>query len=591
MAMAKNYTKRKLNSSFLLAGLAIVVFITFLLMRFINLDKDLPSFGISLYQANDEGSYSTMALKLQNYGSLTETNTENISLTTSSTFRANILGNLAQVLTLFLFGDNYYGLRLPYALAAVAVILITLHVIKKCVERYEMGKTGRYLLYGTAIYLVCDFSVLMMGRCVENSTLRALITAIFLWIWFANERRPIVRYFALGFLGTISIFLVYFSNIHLLLLAFILGGWELYKFIFKKDSGFPKYFAAWFCGFTLGILISELYYQIVWHSGCFENLFMSLGAFSERVVSTSDAGNEEIIINWIKGFITFWDSNFFFFGIAIGIIVFISLAYLTVRALVREDTNLIAIVGIVLVFIVQCVLTNDWAERKSISILPAIVIIIILGLFFLTSDKERRAISPGLLRTFVILTTLFSLGLVYSTFRFRWNKGYFIDFEATDISIWKIMTLIQLLAGLIFLITIFRGTFCSETKDVKTSRCCSFIRRSSILIAIAAAISINIFFSFKYVYFYDSYTERDARIEIGTIANDQYVAGPFSYGYSLYNDIKPVWNSDYYLSGDMDNNEIQYFCDYEDGIYVKSMNSEEKYHLVQSFPRLQKQWE
>ena len=139
-----------------------------------------------------------------------------------------------------------------------------------------------------------------------------------------------------------------------------------------------------------------------------------------------------------KGFRYFWDSNFFFFGITIGIIFFISLLYLAVRAITREDSNLLVITGIVFAFLIQCTFTNDWAERKSISVLPAIVIIVVIGIFFLNSEQRRREIKPWLLRVLLILTAVFAAGLVYSTFRFRWNKGYFIDFEAIDITIWKI---------------------------------------------------------------------------------------------------------------------------------------------------------
>lgn len=585
MVVAKNYSKSSTAKFKFLAVLATILLIGLFLMRFIGLDKDIPNFGISLYQANDEGSYSTMALKLQNYGNLTETTPDGISLSTSATFRANIFGNLAQTLTLFLFGDNYLGFRLPYALAAAATILITLQVIRKCINRYQMGKTGRYLLYGTIIYLLCDFSVLMMGRCVENSVLRSLITAIFLWIWFANEENPIVQYFALGFLGIISIFLVYFSNIHLILLAFILGGWKLYRYLTKRNKYFFKYFVSWLGGILLGLSISELYYRLVWHSGCFENLFMSLGAFSDRISSGSSLDSEHILVKWIKGFVTFWDSNFFFFGITIGIIFFISLLYLAVRAITREDSNLLVITGIVFAFLIQCTFTNDWAERKSISVLPAIVIIVVIGIFFLNSEQRRREIKPWLLRVLLILTAVFAAGLVYSTFRFRWNKGYFIDFEAIDITIWKIGALVQLLASYVVLLCLFLETFSAKEKKAVKLNIQHNIVLSGTAIALSMAIAINIFFSVKYVYFNNLYTERDARIEIGAIADGQYVAGPFSFGYSLYNDIMPVWDSSYYTNGTIDNDSIQYFCDYKNGTYINKINAKGDFQLIQSFPR------
>lgn len=564
------------------------IVIALLLARFVGLDKDLPSFGISLYQANDEGSYSTLAIKFHNYGSFTNAGTGVEELTTSATFRANILGNAAQMLTLGVFGDNYYGLRMPYAIAGMATLALTMAAFRCCVTRYKMGKVGKWLSLAALLYMVCDFSILMMGRCVENSVLRALVTAAFMWIWFANEKHPLIRYFWLGLLGTASIFLVYFSNVHLLLLAAVMGAWELFRYIMKRDSGFPRYLAAWLGGFALGFVVSEAYYRIVWKSGCVENLLSSVGAFSNRLTTlTGGVGDDGLVMSWIKGFVTFWDSNLFFFGVVVGVVAFLSLGYLFVRALRTSDGNLVMVVGIVAVFILQCVLTNDWAERKSVSVMPAIAVATLLGLFFLYDREEREVVSARAMRWLAILTVLFAFGLVYSTARFRWNKGYFIDFDGTDTRVWAIATAIQLLACLVALGLLFHDTLSNNSRAVG-SRVFRNCLTASVVLAFAAAIALNLFYSVKYVYLFDSYTERDARVAIGNIADGQYVGGPFSYGYSLYNDIMPVWNSNDYENGLVSSPSISYFCDYESGTYIARVNGDGEFYLIQSFPRASK---
>ena len=83
-------------------------------LRILNLDQDLPPWGIGYYQPVDEGSYSLLALNYTHYGYLNPTTIGDISyeVNTPLQTRTNIFGNILSIISLSLFGNNYYGFRL-----------------------------------------------------------------------------------------------------------------------------------------------------------------------------------------------------------------------------------------------------------------------------------------------------------------------------------------------------------------------------------------------------------------------------------------------------------------------------------------------
>ena len=209
-------------------------------------------------------------------------------------------------------------------------------------------------------------------------------------------------------------------------------------------------------------------------------------------------------------------------------------------------------------------------ERKTISIYPVVYINIFLAITMLKWGEYQ--IRKKLIKGICALSILLIIPLLYSMIRFRISRNYFIDFEQIDINIWAILTIIQVLFICIFL---FAAIFAKKR-----------IYTGALLISFCFALSINAYFSIKYVYTYRKYSEKEAMQGIGELVGDEYVAGPYTYAYTLYNDIKPVWNADNYCIDYIKDGKIKYFCDYSMGpYYVNLMNPDRDYFLVQSFDR------
>lgn len=558
----------KHNKKYEIIYKVLVVFVFFLFFfRVLGLDKDFPSFGLTFYQAKDEGTYSTMAILLYNYGSVFRA--DSMEIVIAPTFRANIVGNILQFISMKLLGDNYYGFRGPYVLISFGTFFLTYVTLKKIINIYKFPSNSKWIILPIMLYMVFDFSFLMSSRCVENSSIRALVTIFTLYLWIRCNYENKKKYFWLGFISITSMFFVYYSNVHLLGASFVIGGVKLLELIAKQKNNFKEYILNWLAGFTVGHIIVEIYYFTIWGTGCWTNLFSSLGSFSDRIV-TSTSGDQSVLLRYLKGFLTFWSSNMFFYGIVILMLVVVALCINFLLFFKEHDENLLFILAVFLVIVAQSTLTNDWMERKAISIYPLLFVCVFLGFGLLIWKKNT--VSKVLLNCIYILPILLCFPILYSMIRFRISKSYFVDFEKVDINIWWILTILQVLVLVIFFISMIFKKKC--------------ISVNTIMIGVGFAIMLNCYFSAKYVYTYEVYSEKEAMVGIGEIVGDEYVAGPYTYAYTLYNDIRPVWNAENYCIEDIENGKIRYFCDYSSGpYYVNLMNPQKDFVLVQSFER------
>ena len=92
--------------------MGVVIFIALYLFRVINIDQDLPAWGIANYQPMDEGQYATMAINKYKYGTMRpDLKVDDIQFDTNAHVRNDLIGNIVCYIGLRLFGNNYIGLR------------------------------------------------------------------------------------------------------------------------------------------------------------------------------------------------------------------------------------------------------------------------------------------------------------------------------------------------------------------------------------------------------------------------------------------------------------------------------------------------
>lgn len=94
-------------------------------LRVLNIDADLPPWGVLGYQPIDEGIYSALAINAYNYGtlSLADIYPGGYSLVSSQDIASPIM-NLVVYLGMKLFGDNYFGFRVGSVVIGFVSLLV-----------------------------------------------------------------------------------------------------------------------------------------------------------------------------------------------------------------------------------------------------------------------------------------------------------------------------------------------------------------------------------------------------------------------------------------------------------------------------------
>ncbi len=531
-------------------------------LRIFNLDCDLPPFGISYYQSIDEGLYSKMAINLYKYDSLL--NTADFSLYTAPNYRANIIGNILQYISLKILGNNYYGFRIAYVIIAMLALFLIIKTVEEITKQYGISvKNSRFFILSIMIFVIADFSYLMMSRTVENSNIRVAILILSIYIFVKANTK--YRYFLLSFIGILSIFLVYYSHIVTIATASVLVLNSLFR---KNWEHTKKIIIQYLLGILLGIIIAELYYLLVWNTGAFSNLFKAIFDFSDRINTVQSAG---LLKKLVKGVFLFLNSNMFFYSFAFLFLSIVSIIFNIGYAIKKNDEIYLLINVIIILGFVQSVLTQDWMERKAIVFYPALIINIIL--FIINISKNRLVVNIKQ-SSKKIGYTLFCIALlinIYTMFRLHINYSYFYDFGKADILIVLISIAFQFVCIVIF---VYKYIF-KKNYNGKLYYC----------IIMLSVVVINLFFSFKYVYLNNSYVSKKTMKEIGNIVGQDYIAGPYAYGFSLYNDCKMISNKNLQVKQLVDEGYVEYVLDYSTGpYYANQILPEDMRELIYESP-------
>ena len=120
-----NKLLKKITNSRLILLIAVILVAALYCLRVFNLDQDLPAWGVAFYQPKDEGCYALLAVNEWEYGTIAPENpfAEGTTMLVQEHVRTNLLGNLLEIASFHLFGDNYYGLRMPMVLLGFVNLL------------------------------------------------------------------------------------------------------------------------------------------------------------------------------------------------------------------------------------------------------------------------------------------------------------------------------------------------------------------------------------------------------------------------------------------------------------------------------------
>ncbi len=514
--------------AFLITVAALFVF--YAVTRLYHLDADLPPWGIAMYQPMDEGQYATMALTKYNFKSFTMAGYEQFYM--GEHVRINVVENIIIYILMRILGDNYYGFRMASVLAGAAVTAFFTIVLFVRDKENRVHPVVKALF---ALLLCCNFAFLMSNRVIEPSIFRMLAVQFIVLIFAIDLKQEWYKHFqflAFGFVAVFSIFGIYITNIFLMLTFLILAGFE----IKKTKEGW-----IWFFEFVFGAVIAfflcEFYYYLVWGTSCLSNTLSSIMSFSYDAAYTGWT-------NYIYAIFQYFSSNSLLYNLTILFLFFFCFIPQLKNAWRRHDTFLMLNCLLVICFLLQTFISNDYIIRKGIIVYPQILYIV-YDYFYLQDRDETEMKLPKLTAYGIaagVLTAFFCL------YRLRLIRDDIkLDFARFD----KYLILSQLLVvGICFAIIFL-------LKNRK-------MIRKYLTIALFLSLYTSAFFSVKYVFTNNTFSEKQAMIDLGGYAGDDIVYGIYSIGFTLYNDIRPMVNS-YEELGNIirEENKAVWYLDYE----------------------------
>lgn len=524
----------------------IIIFIGMLILfsfRLLHLDADVPNWGITHYMPIDEGSYSLMALNKYDFGTVDPSYLfDGQAPYVAPQLRNNLIGNACTYISLQIFGDNYYGLRIPSVLYALIVFSGTIWILNFIRKKYTNGVTDNEAKFNIitllllALLLICDFDLLVSSRVCENSLLRAVFVVFSIIVCCIFDEKSIFKkYFLLTFLATISIFLVYITNVFLGLAIVISVFTEC--FIYKKKD-FVKALGGCISGGIIALLLSELYYFLIWDSFSFENMIQTIKEFQNSQFLTGYE-TASTIYSVFDRMVSFISSDIILYNLPICFLV-LSLGMVILYKIFSQKNQLLTyMVNIIVAFGLQTLFAEDVIIKKFLVIYPCIIILVYFGIISIKDivnklnyfDKKKTL----MLKFGYVFNMVLCLTITFKIYSYRKDgliDGTILDFDKNDFSI---LFYVVILISCICIACII-AYFVSQ-KDI--------FRYLLIYALIVTSIGCNICFSYKYVFKNPTYSEKQVMIDLGNVVGNDYVIGEYANGYRLYNNVKSIPLSSY----------------------------------------------
>lgn len=495
-----------------------ILMILSLFSRILYLDSDLPYKILHSYAVFDEFYYTIPGFNLFHYGEVNPSIVTNVL--EEKIPPNNISQNLTTYLTLKVFGNNFYGLRMGSVCCAFFIFVIFYLLLRRILVLNHLCVKSQFkarlMLFIPLLYLLFDFSFLAAGRVAEPTIYRMLALVIMLYVGSLIDLNHIKPWHSilLGFLAFANISFVYIYN------AFVYAafGTAIFTGIFKKGTKkVLQHMALFGLGTIICLLLYSTFINICYHSSLLE-VYKSLLPFQSRIGGSATPGFDSYIINTSLMLMT----NIFRFNF---ILLFMFLVSMPVfidrikRKLGSLDLYILALIGFL---ILQSVIINDYALRKLLVMLPLVLIILVES--FIHAENYFNALKPEQLR---IIKIYWALVWIIGALVFY----YYAVSDLKDESL--LMT--NHFTVLNFVIFLF-GTIILSFNYLYFRR----IPKAFIIVLLAAILLPNILLDFRYIFFNRTTEYRDTMIAMSEKIDDKIIVGGLSYAFRLYNTSIPM---------------------------------------------------
>lgn len=303
----------------------------------------------------------------------------------------NFIGNIFILVGLKIFGDNYYGFRIPIVITMFFIFFIIFLCFREIDKKYEIENKKEKLFF--LFILVTNFILYNASRIVEPTVFRMLFVSLICYVFLKFDKNNKLRSFLIGLLTSISMFLVYITN-SFLCIGFLFFIIYLYCINEKKKA--KECLAYGLLGIILGCGVSQLYYSF-WNTNFLANTFKMMNDFQGS--SMYSFSQDNYLLSVLNRSLSFFTSNFMMFCpfFLIGIIISI---YKIKSIFKSNNERIIFSLFLIISLFFQTLITEDFINRKIIVLLP------ILCIYFyevLIISKNKKINVSKWMKMFLIL--------------------------------------------------------------------------------------------------------------------------------------------------------------------------------------------
>lgn len=500
--------------------LYLLFFSLFILTRVVYLDADLPSFNIFNYQPIDEFWYNNLAFNLYRYSDIQN---RILPYVESDSLPTNIFQNLITYISLEIFGNNYYGLRMASVIASLGVFLFFYCTIRNYDNTIpnNLGKkqiTSRAIIVACMIYLVFDFSFLLASRISEPTIFRMLSLAILMYFYSSTFvlKHLTSNWFTLasGFIAFASVLYIYPSNAFLVPTIWglcIYGNWD---YNIKRSTIHTLIFLL---GGIICLVTFEIILRIFFGKSYVDELSV-YASFLDRVnlPGLDGTAGPGMIKKSLLNIFGIFSTNIFRFNPILLIAWLASLPIFILNVIKRGLLNEIFLLFVLFFFFIQLIFINDYYYRKLVFLLPLVLLTIFVAIkSFSVVINNSKALLIYKIYLFVII--IFSLIIFIMNCMPRWiGKDAISDQKYYIITFFTFQFLILVFARKKINYRLISGVF------------------------IVLLISPSIYFSGRYIFISPTYTYKNTMKSISHYVEDNLMVGGMSTGFRLYSLYEPV---------------------------------------------------
>lgn len=345
--------KKILNQPYVVLAVCLIL----VLSKVFLIEFDPPKWDIAYLQPADELYYVFVGYNYYETGSLWGADNPAV-------FGNPWLSNFVTYLTLNIFGDNFYGLRLSSVFFSLVSVFFFWKIVRTITE-------NKYAILLSSVFLSINYAFTLSTIFVEPTIARIAAMLVSLYLiqrfWMSNtvSNRNLV-------LLAVSIFLLwiftYPTNVFIILAFCCI---VVYKVLLSTNFSLKKsltklmpHLVMLFIGFFIGTIVWALFSFALGENPL--HFFDRGQHYSGRVAF----GVKKIILNVLS----VSNANIFLFNhflLLVSIFSLIFSAFLFVKKSI--DVKIIPVFFFVVAFLIQTIFINDFPQRKLIILLPLLL--------------------------------------------------------------------------------------------------------------------------------------------------------------------------------------------------------------------------